>query len=751
MTHCDNHVTQMTMKNIPSKEEILEWIRLNPDKTSKRDIGKAFGIKGAARIDLKRLLKELIAEGHIQKERKSFRQPGELPPVSLLRVSSIDSDGELWAEALEWDSERPKPKILYVQKKNDPGLAVGDRILCRLSPESDDGLDYTARLIRLIGKGPTKIVGLYRSGSEGGRIVPIDKKSDKEWRVLPHGANGAKDGVLVEAVQKSPKRNMGLPIAEVVEVIGDPMAPKAISLIAIHQHEIPDHFPDEAIVEAEKATNVELGARKDLRNIPLFTIDPSDARDRDDAICAIPDSDPKNKGGFVLWVAIADVSHFVRLGSSLDREAQKRGNSSYFPDRVVPMLPDALSGDLCSLHDNVERACMAVEIRINSLGEKLDHQFHRGLMNSKASLNYAQANAAFEGEFDDMTAPLKTPLQNLYSAFQALLKSRAFRQPLNLDLPERQIVLSSEGKVLSVDFKERLDAHKLVEEFMVLANVCAAETLEAKGSSLLYRVHEEPSPEKLDALREVAAAAGLQFAKGQVLKTSHLNKLLDGAADTEDSELVNMSVLRSMTQAYYSPKNFGHFGLNLKRYAHFTSPIRRYADLIVHRALIAAHHWGDDGLQPDETERLFEIGEWISQTERRSMLAERDTNDRYLAAYLSERVGTSFSGRISGIAKFGVFVKLDDTGADGIVPLSQLGNEYWRFSEQDKTLRGEKSGRLIALGMPVKTNLVDATAVTGGLTLEITELNGKPMPKGGAKRRSKSRKMNRNRSKKSKR
>ena len=351
-------------------------------------------------------------------------------------------------------------------------------------------------------------------------------------------------------------------------------------------------------------------------------------------------------------------------------------------------------------------------------------------------MSYEQAQAAFEGTYDDATKPLTGPLADLFAAYQSATIARNERQPLNLDLPERKIILSDEGKVLSVDFRARFDAHKLVEEFMVTANVCAAETLEAKKKNLLYRVHEEPTPEKLEVLRETAEAAGLDFAKGQVLKTIHLNKLLAAAEDTEDAEIINMSVLRSMTQAYYGPSNFGHFGLNLRRYAHFTSPIRRYADLIVHRALVSAHNFGDDGLSQEEEAVLQETGEWISTTERRSMLAERDTTDRYLVAFLADRVGAEFTGRVSGIAKFGLFVKLDDTGADGIIPLSQLGREYWRFNERERTLQGEESNRIIAVGMPCKVSLVDATALTGGLTLEMLELNGEAMPKGSGRQKS---------------
>ncbi|WP_069301215.1 ribonuclease R [Neptunicoccus sediminis] len=728
------------MKQLPTKEQVLEWIKENPGQSSKRDVARAFGIKGSDRIELKRILKDLTEEGHIEKKKRNYTGAGELPPVSVMMVLPPDENGDLFARPLEWDGEGDGPRALIMAKKGDPALGANDQVLLRLSPSNDPDVKYEGRLIRRIGTGPQRILGIYRVGSEGGRLVPVDKKADREFIVPGAEAGGAKDGELVEAEQIGKQRHAGLGKARIVERLGDPMAPKSISLIAIHQHGIPDHFPDDVLAEAETAKPVALGNRTDLRHLPLFTIDPSDARDHDDAICAIPDDDPKNEGGHVVWVAIADVAHYVRPGSQLDKEARKRGNSSYFPDRVVPMLPDALSGDLCSLHEGVDRACIAVRIVLNAKGRRLHHEFYRGLMRSPASLSYEQAQAASQGKYDSATEPLAGPINDLFAAYASATKARNERQPLNLDLPERQIVLSDEGVVTSVAFRERFDAHKLVEEFMVTANVCAAETLEQKRQPLLYRVHEEPSPEKLESLRETAESAGLTLPKGQVLKTSNLNKLLDAAAGTEDAEVINLTVLRSMTQAYYGTDNFGHFGLNLKRYAHFTSPIRRYADLLVHRALISAHGWGDDGLRPEDAEGLADTGDWISQTERRSMLAERDTTDRYLAAFLSERVGNEFSGRVSGIARFGLFVKLDETGADGMIPLSNLGREYWVYDHENKSLKGDRSGRVISVGMPATVRLAEAAPMTGGLLLELIEVGGKPMPKGESGRRAPSKK-----------
>ncbi|MEP5731422.1 MAG: ribonuclease R [Sulfitobacter sp.] len=728
------------MSKFPTKDEILEWIEQNPTLTAKRDIAKAFGIKGAARIDLKRLLKELEAEGHLEKRKRSYQDPDRLPPVSILMVAGPDDQGDLFAKPMEWQGEGLEPRILVIPRASDPALGEGDRILARLTLVKNDEYQYEARLIRRIGTNPKKVLGVFRKRSEGGRILPIDKGSDKEWIVAEDAMHGAQDGELVEAEMAGPKGRMGLPKARIVARLGDPSAPKAVSLIAIHQHGIPDDFPDEVIAQADGAKPMGLNGREDLRDLPLITIDPSDARDHDDACYAHADDDPKNVGGHVVWVAIADVAGYVTPDSALDREARKRGNSTYFPDRVVPMLPDRLSGDLCSLHEGVPRACIAVRMVLDSKGQKLSHSFHRGLMRSPASLHYEEVQDAIDGNANDRCGALLEPvLKPLYAAYAALKAARAQRQPLDLDLPERRVELLDDGTVKSVNFKERLDAHRLIEELMVLANVAAAETLLAKKTPLLFRIHEEPTQEKLESLRETAQAAGFNLAKGQVLQTAHLNKLLNDAAGTDEAELINLSTLRSMTQAYYGPQHIGHFGLALKSYAHFTSPIRRYADLIVHRALITAHGWGgqseasdgrDDGLQPEDFETLEQTGAHISDTERRSMMAERDTTDRYLASYLSERVGNEFGGRISGIARFGVFVKLDETGADGLLPMRSLGREYFDHDAETQTLMGADTGMVISLGQRVVVRLAEAVPVTGGIALELLEIEDQKVQQG---------------------
>nr|MCU0912189.1 ribonuclease R [Paracoccaceae bacterium] len=536
------------MSRIPSKDEILAWISENPTLTAKRDIAKAFGIKGAERIELKRLLKELEAEGTLEKRKRSYRDPDRLPPVSVLQIDGTTADGELLARPLEWQGEGRAPRVLYLPRQGDPALGQGDRILGRVTAVTAEDHDYEARLIRRIGTNPRKILGVFRKGAEGGRVVPIDKGAEREWTVAKDATGGAKDGELVEAEQAGPSHRMGLPRARVVARLGDPSAPKAVSLIAIHQHGIPDDFPDAAVAEADAMKPAGLKGREDLRDLPLVTIDPADARDHDDAVWAEADDDPRNEGGHIVWVAIADVAHYVTPGSALDREARRRGNSTYFPDRVVPMLPDRLSGDLCSLHEGVPRACIAVRMQLDSKGRKIAHRFVRGLMRSAATLSYAEVQAARDGQVSDRLGPLmETVINPLYAAYEAARTARQMRQPLDLDLPERKIVLSDVGEVVSVAFAERFDAHRLIEEFMILANVAAAEELIRAQRPLLFRVHEEPPPEKIDALREVAEASGFTLAKGQVLRTEHINKLLRQADGTDFDELINITALRSMT------------------------------------------------------------------------------------------------------------------------------------------------------------------------------------------------------------
>jgi ribonuclease R len=565
------------------------------------------------------------------------------------------------------------------------------------------------------------VIGVYESiPGVGGRLAPTDRRVKTEYRIAANDAGGAKPGELVLAEVLHTHR-LGVLQARVAERLGQFGEARTISLISIHEHDIPTEFPHETLELAKAAGPVALGERTDLRDLPLVTIDPEDARDHDDAVWAAPDDDPKNPGGFRLLVAIADVAHYVRAGDALDREAEKRGNSVYFPDRVVPMLPEEISNSLCSLRPREERPCLAVEMIIDGEGKKLRHRFMRGLMRSAARLTYGQVQAARDGRPDDVTGPLLDGvLAPLYGGYQALLAARLKRGTLDLDLPERRVTLV-DGKVARIEPRVRLDSHRLVEEYMIAANVAAAETLEAKRLPCMYRVHDAPDPAKFEALREFAGSLGLSLARGQVIRPAVFARLLEQARHTPYVAMINELVLRSQAQAVYSPENLGHFGLALRRYCHFTSPIRRYADLLVHRALITAHGFGEDGLRPDDGAGFVRLGEHISATERRAAAAERDAVDRYVAAFLAERVGEVFVGGITGVTRFGLFVMLRESGGSGIVPISSLPSDYYDHDEHRHSLVGRRWGRVYRLGETVAARLVEAKPITGGLTLQLIE------------------------------
>jgi ribonuclease R len=523
------------------------------------------------------------------------------------------------------------------------------------------------------------------------------------------------------AVELTRQGRFGLPTAQVKERLGSLKSERAASFIAIHAHEIPHVFRRETLAEAQAARPAGLAGREDWRKLALVTIDPIDAKDHDDAVHAVADTDPKNPGGFVVTVAIADVAHYVTPGSALDREALVRGNSVYFPDQVVPMLPERISNDLCSLRPGEDRAALAVRMVIGTDGRKRSHTFHRVLMRSAAKLHYAQAQAAIDGRTDETTEPLLDPvLRPLYAAYAAIKRERAERQPLDLDLPERKILLKADGTVERVVVPPRLDAHRLIEEFMILANVAAAETLERARTPLIYRVHDEPSPEKIEALREFLATLDIKLAKGQAMRPGDFNKILTRVKGTEHETLVNEVVLRTQAQAEYSADNYGHFGLNLRRYAHYTSPIRRYADLVVHRALVRALHLGSDGLPNNmDVPALNEIAARISAAERRAMKAERETVDRLIANFLADRIGATFEGRISGVTRAGLFVKLNETGADGFIPARTIGDDYFRYHEARHALIGDHTGESYRLGDTVSVKLVEAAPVAGALRFEL--------------------------------
>jgi ribonuclease R len=715
---------QATVGRLPSKQEILDFLETANVKAGKREIARAFGVKGGDRVALKELLRTMADDGLIAGSRRKLEKPGALPPVTVIEIVTRDKDGEFVARPAAWDEEHgAPPRILMVESKRDAGATagIGDRVLARITPlGADADYPYQARTIKKLARATQRMLGIFRSLPGGtGVIDPIERKQLKEWPVARGGTNDAENGELVR-FELTRGGRAGVQTARVTERLGNPAAQQLTSLIAVHAHGIPDTFPDAVFAEAEAAKEPELGRREDLRHLPLVTIDPSDARDHDDAVWAEADSDPKNHGGWVVIVAIADVAAYVRPGKALDKEARKRGNSVYFADRVVPMLPERISNDLCSLKEDAPRACLAVRMVFDKDGRKLKHRFFRGLMRSAASLSYEQAQGAIDGRLDEVTEPLlETVLRPLWGAYASLTLARTERAPLDLDLPERKILLDDKGQVRAVVSPPRLDAHRLIEEFMIAANVSAAETLEAKRSPLIYRVHDSPSKEKLASLGEFLATIGLKLPKSGTLKPAQFNRILADTRSTPVAELVGEVVLRSQAQAEYGATNYGHFGLNLRRYAHFTSPIRRYADLIVHRALVRALGLGPEGLTDSEMGEIDQIAQAISDTERRAMAAERETADRLIAAYLADRIGAHFHARVSGLVRSGLFVRLMETGADGFVPASSIGREYFYHDEVRQALVGEDTGLGYRLGDSIEVRLVEAIPTAGALRFEM--------------------------------
>jgi len=722
--------TPRATTGLPDDKTLLEVLKFSRE-VDVGDLARQFGLKGEDRRALRQRLKALSEAGQIDKHgRKSFAPAGALPETGVAEVVERDVDGELWvrwgkpAETKTSDAKKaaaplPLARLAPLKKSvQQTPPAMGDRIFVRFEKASDG---WVAHLIKVLDQGAPRVIGVVRKSKRGEIRLESVNRRDKDSFTLTAGAlDTLKDGDVVIATPVGGLHRYGPKPARLVEVIGQEDSPRIASVMAIHAHGLPTGFTTSTEREAEVARAPDLSGRTDLRDLPFVTIDPNDAKDHDDAVYAHPDEDGANPGGWIVWVAIADVAHYVTSGSSLDRDARDKGNSTYFPDRVEPMLPHVLSSGLCSLQEGQNRATMAVRMTFDANGKKLRHQFVRGLMRSAAKLSYEQAQAAIDGQPDDTTGPiLETLLKPLWAAHACLSRGRNERQPLHINSPERRVYLDTDGNVTRIEPRVQLDAHGLIEEMMIQANVSAAEELEKHKTPLIYRVHEAPSLEKIQNLADFLGTLGIAWNRGEPPRTPRFNQLLDGAKDGPNAEIINEVVLRTQMQAHYSPENLGHFGLNLDHYAHFTSPIRRYADLVVHRGLIRALKLGDDGLTDYEIKTLGDTAEHITATERRSMQAEREAIERYIAAFMHDKVGASFAGRIVGVTRFGLFVKLHDTGADGIVPVSSLHDDYYIHDDVQHALIGERSGRRWRLGAKIEVKLLEAAPLTGGLLFEV--------------------------------
>ncbi|WP_374280686.1 ribonuclease R family protein [Novosphingobium sp.] len=714
-----------TVPGLPTRKQVLDFIQNSEVPAGKREIAKAFGLKGQEKIQLKALLKDMADEGLIDGNRSAFHRLGGVPKVTVLRVVDTD-DGEAVAVPDTWqpDDATPPPRLRLIER--GPGkvrprsaLRKGDRVLARTEETATGWIAHPMKVLPQHSEQVMGVVEIDKSGK--GWLAPVDKRERHAPPIADLG--GAEHGqlVLAEPAGKSPRSGV-----KVTAVLGDPLAPKAFSLIAIHKHGIPNRFGEDVLAEGNRAARLPLDpqAREDLRHLPIVAIDPSDARDHDDAIWAAPDG----AGGFTALVAIADVSFYVRPGGGLDGEARKRGNSVYFPDRVVPMLPEVLSADVCSLRAGEDRAAMACHLAIDAQGRVTSWRFTRAIVRIQEVIAYEEAQRRIDaGEAADN-------LTHLWAAWRALAAARESRDPLDLDLPERRVVLDEQGRITQIALRERLDAHRVVEDFMIAANVAAAKALEAKVAPVVYRIHEPPNREKLVALKDYLATFGRKLALGQVITPSIFNRFIKDIADEAEKALIMEAVLRSQTQAYYGPRNAGHFGLALGSYAHFTSPIRRYADLLVHRALVDAYGLEQprpaadlpptSGLSDRDRADLGRVSEALSAAERRAMEAERETIDRYVAAWLSARVGEVFDCRVTGVQRFGLFATILGLGGDGLVPISVLGAERFSHDEKAQALVGDRTGTRFTLGDMLRLRLAEANPLTGALKFEPEDISG---------------------------
>src|SRR5215208_5576155 len=713
---------------LPSRKQILDFIASSDQAAGKREIARAFGLSGQDKIDLKRLLNDMADEGLIDHSRgRAFHQSGGVPKVTVLRVAQVDDSGTVFAVPEQWHAEAPPPRLRVVERGKRSALGIGDRVLCRTEAK---GQGFIAHPMKKLARSAELTLGVVKQEGERFWLSPVDKRERRELFISDLKDAEPGDLVLCEVTGRPPRVS-----ARVDAVLGDPFAPRSFSLIAIHKHGLRHEFAQEAIDEAHRVAKLPLAEREDLTHLPIVAIDPEDARDHDDAIWAAADGE----GSWNAIVAIADVSFYVRPGSELDREARARGNSVYFPDRVVPMLPEELSADICSLKAGEPRAAMACHLKIARDGTLKSWRFSRAKVCIAANIAYEDAQAAMDAAEDervDASSPtcsmppiegrvprelVERALKPLWTCWRALFAARQKRDPLELDLPARRVMLDEKGRIMSIAPRDRLDAHRLVEDFMIAANVAAARALEAKKAPVIYRVHEPPSREKLVALKDYLKTFGIEFTLGQVIKPGTFNRIIERLGDGDGRTEIMEQLLRTQMQARYGPERLGHFGLALATYAHFTSPIRRYADLLVHRSLVDAYKLGDGGLPRGEEEKFEAIGEQISMLERRAMEAERETIDRYVAAYLSDQVSQLLECRITGVQPFGFFATVEDLGGDGLLLAKDLGTEYFRYDEAAKALVGDETGETYRIGQRLTLRLAEANPVSGSLRFELPE------------------------------
>jgi len=690
---------------IPSREFIIEILKQNDRPLSRRAITKLLDLKGEEQTEaLRRRLRAMERDGQVLRNRKNAY--GIVSKMNLITgrvMGHPDGFGFLIPDEGGED--------LFLNDREMHVVLHGDRAIARMSGEDRRGRKE-GQIVEVLERGNSLVVGRLITDAGFYYLIPNNRRISQDILIPPESLMDAQVGQIVEIeITEHPNKHRS-PLGKVVNVLGDHMAPGMEIEIALRAFDLPHIWSVKALEQAEafgsEIPKAEIEGRLDLRDLPLLTIDGEDARDFDDAVHA----EKLKSGSWRLWVAIADVSSYVQPKTPLDKDAQERATSVYFPSQVIPMLPEALSNGLCSLNPNVDRLCLVCEMVVNPEGKLESHKFHQAVMNSKARLTYNKVAAILvDGDKalrKDYAAVLPG-LETMYDLFKAMLKAREDRGAIDFEMTETQFIFDDNRKLKIIEPRERNDAHRLIEEFMVAANVSAAQFILKHELPALFRVHETPSEEKLASLREFLGELGLALGGGDEPEPAHYASLLKNAHKRPDAHLIQTVMLRSLKQAVYSPDNVGHFGLSLEAYAHFTSPIRRYPDLQVHRAIRHIISGKKKSTWPSTHDEMIKLGEHCSMASRRADEATRDVSDWLKCEFMQERVGEVHEGIISGVTAFGLFVELSDMYIEGLVHVTSLKNDYYQFDAAGHRLMGERTRKVYRLGdkVDVKVMRVD--------------------------------------------
>lgn len=700
---------------IPSREYIIQCLERQGRPMTRKELIKKLGLDSdeEVREAFRRRLRAMERDGQLMRNRR--RAYGLTRKMDLVRgrvIGHRDGYGFLVPDGGGED--------LYLSARQMRAVLHGDRIVAQVI-----GIDRRGRregaIVEVLERSTHRVVGRFIAEDKLSFLVPSDQRLSQDILIPSEYQNGAKDSQIAVAEileQPTAKRQ---PIGKIVELLGEHMAPGMEVDIAIQTHGLPHAWSEEVLAEAgvfkpEVPEEAKTG-RLDLRDLPLVTIDGEDARDFDDAVYV----EPQGKG-WRLWVAIADVSWYVQPDSVLDAEAERRGNSVYFPSRVIPMLPEALSNELCSLNPAVDRLCLVCEMEIGARGALNRFQFHSAVIRSAARLTYNQVAAMLLGNDNKLQKRYKAvfpALKSMYALYQVLRKARARRGALDFEMGETQIVFDEAQKIKDIRPRIRNDAHRLIEEFMITANVATARFLAKSRIPGLFRTHEPPTEEKLVDLHGFLGELGLALGGGDAPKAKDFARLLQSVQDRPDTHLIQTVMLRSFKQAIYKPESSGHFGLALDGYTHFTSPIRRYPDLLVHRAIRYLLEQQPPNMFFYSKDRMADLGEHCSMTERRADEATRDAEDWLKCEYMMDKVGERFDGIITGVTGFGIFVELSDIYVEGLVHVTALGNDYFHFDPAGHRLLGERTRQVYRLADKVCVTVVRVDLDEKKIDLEL--------------------------------